>query len=160
MCILICVFLENNVPSNTSEKDSSISDLETMLENARLLEQQGKLNKCLTLYQQAGEVAIAAARAAKGFPEERKSLRKLASSALEGAERAKMTLKERKESSQTSSGGGLRVDHLASFIGEHTRHEGPTQRVAPNKLLSYLETDTTPYQVICRFITVLVLTHY
>ena len=119
------------------------------MENAQQLEQQGKLNKSLTLYQQAGEMAIAAARAAKETPEERKLMSKLAKLALEGAERVKLTLKERKESSQSSSGGGgLQVDHLASFRGEHTRHDGPTQRVAPNKLLSYLDTDTTPYQVL------------
>ena len=145
--VFIYGFLETNVPYNTPVKDDSISELETMLDNARLLEQQGKLNKCLILYQQAGEIAIAAARATKDLPEERKSLRKRASYALEGAERAKMILKERKESSQIPSQGGLRVDHLVSYVGEHTRHEGPTQRVAPNKLLSYLDTDTTPYQV-------------
>ena len=152
------MFLENNVPSNISENDDPVSELEIMLKNALLCEQQGRLNKCLILYQQAGELAISAARAAKGLPEERKSLRKLATSALEGAERAKTTLNERKESSQTPTSGKLRVDHLASFGGEHTRHEGPAQRVAPNKLLSYLDTDTTPYQVI--YSCIILTRHY
>ena len=138
----------NSPPQRLSDNQEALSNLKLVMENAQQLEQQGKLNKSLTQYQQAGEIAITAARAAREVPEERKLLSKQAKAALEGAERVKLTLKERKEVSQSSSGGGgLQVDHLASFIGEHTRHEGPTQRVAPNKLLSYLDTDTTPYQV-------------